>query len=1479
MNKRFDLKDKDFNQMHSLKCVIVLVAVSVLFMLAFIVNFCKIESTSAYADTAVTSDTVSVSTLTALQKAIDDKIYKEIIVENEIVLTDGVIIDGLKASGERTIIRVQVLGTTDQGVVQSSIASDHHVFTVKKDATVTLKNIIIKGGRKTAVINGEMHTTDYGNSTPNNNSKLICENVMISNASNEGGSGGGIHNTKGCTTIMKKCNIVRNSARYGGGFQNQQGLFIMENCSVSENRSFGNGGGGGENTGTKESRDAILYLINTTVANNTSNEIGGGINAKNSIIYILNSTISGNITSHTQILDKKYCGGGIGNNGSYIYAINSLLTNNIDYIGTSVDNKVATPSDIGVYESPDFTNIQGDPARTVLVGCMYGAISGGSPTDGSNNNLQETADEKEIYAKMNQASFIEKDGTSNSKYVFNYPALVSNTDGILTAPITNTSIANNEQVAETYFYYPQDITYSSRSSVYSGYTLTQGGNKIAFTGQYSASVEEGRVDPDYIGAGSPIGDDEKVITIKVLSNNDFTIDGGTVFGDSFIISTMLGKEITLKANQKEGKENYAVVWYDSAGKLLSGTNPYKFNAVDDIVIQPTSFSVTANSASNTVNLNWTSLAGVANYTVYYGEIDLFEQSMISNSYSATSASINNLVQGKTYYFWVVPNSNGIEFNSAKASAAIEGGKIIREAPNNLGKVDQQTIGVNNGEITGVTAEMEYFAENEWKTVGSNKITGLAPGEYPVRYAETQSHFASTSVTITILKKEIINIEIITQPKINAYNCGDTLDLSDLEVKLTYSTKTITRVKYELFKNRGSYDSLSQIKIAVGSFKIEDNKQLTHSDNGSVIIVSCDGKEAQTNPFEVNHYYQERIVEPTCTERGYTFHICACSDEYKDNYTSVTEHRYGEWLYNENNKHIKECLDCGSSIEEECIITSIETDSTCTEGGYTVHTCDVCKNSYKDNVTAPKGHTFGEWEITQATCTKDGKKRRQCSGCNQIEEEVISARHKCSKTERIEPTCTENGNIEYWKCDACNLYFLDDNAKVQSYWSDIVLNKLDHDYGKATYSWSEDYSTCEGARSCSREEEHREIVSATIIEKHIIQRLSCTTDEKVSYIATFNQEGFETQTLDVTTQIANHDYQENFTVDIEPTCTTDGSKSKHCSNCNEKVETTVIEKLGHDYTTEITGPTCTEGGYTAHTCKVCRHHYRDNETKANGHTLEEFITDPTCKKQGYTVHSCSKCDYMYIDTYVDATGHTYVFYDMDGSTVLKYGKVACGYAITAPEVKQERRTGQFVYRFRGWSEEIPSALTQDIQITALYQAIRISGNYDVPIDGKDDKVIIETPKGMDDKIRLVVERILDEGEFIKNDNKLLITDSFRDYSTNYILDIYIEKNEKRSDQLDYTSQIRINIDDIPNFNDDEFVLLKIDNDGNYSKIDYTVVDDYIVFETDIIGSFLIVEQFIDLAYIWWLCLMQAGVLMTLSLYIVRRNKKKQKNKGE
>ncbi len=62
-----------------------------------------------------------------------------------------------------------------------------------------------------------------------------------------------------------------------------------------------------------------------------------------------------------------------------------------------------------------------------------------------------------------------------------------------------------------------------------------------------------------------------------------------------------------------------------------------------------------------------------------------------------------------------------------------------------------------------------------------------------------------------------------------------------------------------------------------------------------------------------------------------------------------------------------------------------TPPTCTEQGYTTHTCSICQDSYVDTYVDATGHSYGEWvETKPATETEKGEKQRTCSVCGDVE---------------------------------------------------------------------------------------------------------------------------------------------------------------------------------------------------------------------------------------------------------------------------------------------------------------------------------------------------------------------------------------------------------------------------------------------------------------------------------------------------------------
>ena len=116
-----------------------------------------------------------------------------------------------------------------------------------------------------------------------------------------------------------------------------------------------------------------------------------------------------------------------------------------------------------------------------------------------------------------------------------------------------------------------------------------------------------------------------------------------------------------------------------------------------------------------------------------------------------------------------------------------------------------------------------------------------------------------------------------------------------------------------------------------------------------------GHDVKAN--EERHNFTSTVTDPTYEEGGYTTYTCStCGYSYVDNETDKLEHNYSSsWSYDENS-HWHACTDEGyedlKKDESSHNFTSIVTDPTYEEGGYTTYTCSTCGYSYVDNETDP-----------------------------------------------------------------------------------------------------------------------------------------------------------------------------------------------------------------------------------------------------------------------------------------------------------------------------------------------------------------------------------------------------------------------------------------------------------------------------------------------------------------------------------------------
>ena len=97
----------------------------------------------------------------------------------------------------------------------------------------------------------------------------------------------------------------------------------------------------------------------------------------------------------------------------------------------------------------------------------------------------------------------------------------------------------------------------------------------------------------------------------------------------------------------------------------------------------------------------------------------------------------------------------------------------------------------------------------------------------------------------------------------------------------------------------------------------------------------------------------------------------------------------------------------STVACEHSYESVVTNPTCTDAGYTTHTCSKCGDSYTDNNVAATGHSHIESITTAATCTTAGLKTFTCSCGDSYTEEIAALGHDfvdgvCSRCDIEQP---------------------------------------------------------------------------------------------------------------------------------------------------------------------------------------------------------------------------------------------------------------------------------------------------------------------------------------------------------------------------------------------------------------------------------------------------------------------------------------------
>ena len=135
-----------------------------------------------------------------------------------------------------------------------------------------------------------------------------------------------------------------------------------------------------------------------------------------------------------------------------------------------------------------------------------------------------------------------------------------------------------------------------------------------------------------------------------------------------------------------------------------------------------------------------------------------------------------------------------------------------------------------------------------------------------------------------------------------------------------------------------------------------------------------------------------------------------------------------------------CQICGEKVratKDHSYTSSQIVEPTCTENGYTLHTCG-CGATMKNSTVKKLGHDFGEYvENVEAACHTVGVQTAECSRCDEKDNKYVSALpHSLTLVEEAAPTCTESGYKKY-HCSVCQEDIYTDYERATGHTSDKV----------------------------------------------------------------------------------------------------------------------------------------------------------------------------------------------------------------------------------------------------------------------------------------------------------------------------------------------------------------------------------------------------------------------------------------------------------
>ena len=296
------------------------------------------------------------------------------------------------------------------------------------------------------------------------------------------------------------------------------------------------------------------------------------------------------------------------------------------------------------------------------------------------------------------------------------------------------------------------------------------------------------------------------------------------------------------------------------------------------------------------------------------------------------------------------------------------------------------------------------------------------------------------------------------------------------------------------------------------------------------------------------------------------------------------------------------------------VSTITKKATCAEEGEITYTCiatnGTCDKKTYTEVVPKTAHTYGEWKVVkEATETEEGLKSHSCTVCGAEETASIPKKGSTGGTETPEVP-TGDAKVHNFTTSGANSSFFVISGNLASNKGTVTYNGLTltqclkmesstsikftaPSAGKLTLVFGESGKNVKinGKKNAS---DSNCIVTVDVAagsveitkgdtmnlfymiytpsgtsetththkyESKITKQATCTETGVLTYTCTSTTGTCDKKTYTETIPATGHKFSTEWTVDVEATETTPGSKSHHCTVCDAKTDVTVIPATG------------------------------------------------------------------------------------------------------------------------------------------------------------------------------------------------------------------------------------------------------------------------------------------------------------------------------